>query len=162
MPIAEMIGLFLVGYGIWFTARGFGMYIRVGKDWWRPTSRKTRYPYPAAGILLGICFVILGMRFALNYAWPNASILGYIGGATFLVVLVIGIVQPRFLHPRWYGALEDRFGKKGMTRLRSSAFKVEAEEWREIVATELTFSRWVDRTMPSELPRQKRGYKRNE
>ena len=157
MRAAEMIGLVLVGYGIWFAARGVGMWFGTDKNWWRPKSRRERYPYPAAGILLGICFVILGTRFALNYTWDNARILGYVGGGLFVIVLVAGVAQPRFLHPRWYGALEDRLGKKGMLQLRSVAFNLDQDEWLEITASEVEFNAWVDRAIPGHKPAG-RGY----
>jgi hypothetical protein len=157
--IAELIGVFLVGYGIWFAYKGVLRELGYGKDWWRPLQNRKRYPYPAAGLLLGLCFVLLGTRFALNSAWKNARILGYVGGGLFVVVLVIGVAQPRFLHPKWYGRLWDRFGKDGMSRLKRAAIELEDAEWTEIDASPLTFDRWVDRVMPRANP-VGRGFKR--
>jgi len=160
LVVAEMIGLALIGYGIWFGVRGIAMWVGSDKIWWRPLGQKNRYPYPAAGALLGVCFMILGARFALHYLWENAGILGYIGGGIFLIVLVVGVGQPRFLHPRWYGALEDRLGKKGMTRLRTAALKLDVDEWLEIAASENRFIEWANKTVPWP-ERQSRGYRRN-
>ncbi len=163
MPIAELIGLALVAYGIWLRIRGGIMWFSTRKDWWRPLSHRNRYPYPASGVLLGVCFVVLGFRFALHYAWgPNAQVLGYVGGGLFAVVLIAGITQPRFLHPRWYGVLEDRFGKKAMLRLRAAAYKMETEEWIELTASEDAFNEWVERTMPRQASRPGRGYQKGE
>ena len=133
------------------------MWFGTDKNWWRPKSRRERYPYPVAGILLGICFAILGTRFALNYTWDNARVLGYVGGGLFVIVLVAGVAQPRFLHPRWYGALEDRLGKKGMLRLRSAAFNLDPDEWLLVTASEDEFNVWVDRAIPGHKPAG-RGY----
>jgi hypothetical protein len=162
MLLAEMIGIALVGYGIWFGARAIDMWLGAKKDWWRPLTYRNRHPYPAAGVLLGLCFIVLGTRFALNYVWEQARILGYVGGGLFAAVLVIGIVQPRFLHPKWYGALEDRYGKKRMIRLKAAALKVEPEEWLEVIDTEEAFNAWVERTMPGEMQRQSQGYRKSE
>jgi hypothetical protein len=159
--IAELIGVALVGYGMWFAYKGLLRVAGDGKDWWRPLRNRKRYPYPAAGVLLGICFALLGLRFALNSVWPSAKILGYIGGGLFIVVLVIGVAQPRFLHPKWYGRLWDRFGKEGMSRLQRAAFALEDQEWIEINASPTTFSRWVDRVMPRARP-SGRGYSPNQ
>jgi hypothetical protein len=158
---AEIIGLTLAGYGVWFAIRGAGMLFWSGKDWWRPLDSRKRYPYPAAGVLLGVCFVLLGLRFALHFSWEGASILGYVGGGLFIVVFVAGIAQPRFLHPQWYGVLEDRLGKKDMRRLRAAAFKLDKEEWLEVDATEESFNAWVDRVVPH-TPKPSRGYKKGE
>jgi hypothetical protein len=154
-----LIGMALIGYGIWFGARGVVMWITGKKDWWRPADRRSRYPYPVAGILLGVFFVILGARFALHYVWPNAAILGYVGGALFLIVLAAGVGQPRFLHPPWYGELEDRLGRKGVQQLRAAAFKMDKEEWVEIAESDSEFSEWVARTAPARV-HQSRGYKK--
>jgi hypothetical protein len=105
--------------------------------------------------------VLLGLRFALHFSWEGASILGYVGGGLFVVVFVVGIAQPRFLHPRWYGVWEDRLGKKGMRRLRAAAFKLDQEEWLEVDATEESFNAWVDRAVPH-TPKPSRGYKESE
>jgi hypothetical protein len=158
--VAELIGVSLVGYGIWFTYKGILRILGDGKDWWRPYQNRRRYPYPAAGALLGLCFALLGARFALNSVWARAAILGYIGGGLFVIVVVIGIAQPRFLHPKWYGRLWDRFGREGIARLRRAACALEDQEWREIDSSALAFERWVDRVMP---PARKagRGYKQN-
>ena len=158
MYIAELIGVFLVGYGIWFAYKGILRELGYGKDWWRPLRDRKRYPYPVAGLLLGLCFVLLGARFALNSVWQNARILGYVGGGLFVVVLLIGIAQPRFLHPKWYGRLWDRFGKEGMSHLKRAANELEDVEWAEIDASPLTFDRWVDQVMPRTSP-VSRGFK---
>jgi hypothetical protein len=160
--IAELIGVCLVGYGIWFMSRGVKNHLGIDKDWWRPLGHQKRYPYPVAGILLGVCFVLLGLRFALNTTWGYANILGYAGGALFVVVLVIGVAQPRFFHPQWYSQLEARLGKKGMLRLRHAAFQVEADEWLEVVASEVSFNEWVDKVMPAQRLQQSRGYARRD
>jgi hypothetical protein len=156
--IAELIGVFLVGYGIWFTNRGIQRALGADKDWWRPLRNRKRYPYPAAGALLGVCFACLGARFALNNVWGHAPILGYVGGGLFAVVVVVGIAQPRFLHPRWYGRLWDRYGREGMARLRRAAYELEDEKWVEIDSSEITFDRWVERVMPR-FSSADRGYK---
>jgi hypothetical protein len=156
--IAELIGVFLVAYGLWFTYKGILRALGDSKDWWRPLRNRKRYPYPAAGTLLGMCFVLLGVRFALQRAWDRAAILGYTGAGLFAIVLVIGTVQPRFLHPRWYGLLWDRFGKEGLSRLERAACQLEDKEWNEINASPLTFDRWVERVMPS-VPRARGGLK---
>jgi hypothetical protein len=166
--VAELIGIFLVGYGIWFTYKGIVRITSGEKDWWRPTSRRNRYPYPVAGTLLGICFVVLGLRFALNSVWEHARVLSYVGIGLFALVLITGIVQPRFLHPRWYGQLQDRLGREGLARLRRQAFEVDAEEWAEIVASDSAFEAWVNRktpgrVMPGGPPRATgRGYSRSQ
>jgi hypothetical protein len=147
--IAELIGVFLVAYGIWFTYQGILRALGDGKDWWRPLQNRKRYPYPAAGALLGMCFVSLGARFALQSTWDRASVLGYVGLGLFAIVLVIGTVQPRFLHPKWYGRLWDRFGKEGMSHLERAACQLEDKEWQEINSSTLTFDRWVERVMPA-------------
>jgi hypothetical protein len=157
--VAEVIGLALIGYGIWFGARGVVVWTTAKKEWWRPVDRRNRYPYPAAGILLGVFFVILGARFALHYVWPRAAALGYAGGILFLVVLAAGVGQPRFLHPPWYRELEDRVGRKGVQQLRSAAFKMDKEEWLEIAESESEFRAWVERTAPVQV-HHTRGYKK--
>jgi hypothetical protein len=131
------------------------------KDWWRPLDRKNRYPYPAAGLLLGLCFVLFGLRYALNYAWAGAPRLSYVGIGLFAFVLLAGIIQPRFLHPRWYGALEDRLGKKAMTRLRAEAHKLDGEEWAEVTSSKESFDEWVDGALPHQQ-RQSRGFRRED
>jgi len=158
--IAELIGVCLVGYGIWFTYKGILRALGDDKDWWRPLRNRKRYPYPVAGALLGMCFILLGARFALNRVWRHASVLGYAGGGLFVVVLIVGVAQPRFLHPKWYGRLWDRFGREGMSRLRRAAYELEDTEWTEINASPLTFDRWVDRVMPRVKPAG-RGYKQD-
>jgi hypothetical protein len=90
----------------------------------------------------------------------HARILGYVGGALFVLVLVAGVSQPRFLHPQWYRRLHDRLGKKAMSRLRSEAFKLDREEWLEVTASEELFHKWVDRTIPREMRQPHRGYSR--
>jgi len=156
---AEIIGLVLVGYGIWYAYKGILRLFTGEKDWWRPLTRQQRYPYPAAGVLLGICFVVLGLRFALNNVWEHARTLSYAGIATFVLVLVTGVVQPRFLHPAWYGGLEDRLGKQRLGLLQREARKVPPDEWTEILATQGAFEHWVDRNAPSRPVGRQRGYK---
>ena len=160
MYIAELIGLALIGYGFWFGARGVVIWVTEKKTWWRPVDRSSRYPYPAAGILLSVVFIILGARFALNGIWERAAILGYIGGVLFLLVLAAGIGQPRFLHPPWYRKLEDQFGKKGVQQLRSAAFNMDKEEWIEITDSPQEFDAWVARAAPAPQPHRSRGYKK--
>ena len=154
MFIAELIGVFLVGYGIWFTGKGVQMALGIAKGWWRPMRGKKRYPYPVAGILLGICFAVLGLRFALNSIWVHVQVLSYVGGALFVLVLVVGIAQPRFLHPRWYGHLEGRYGKEGVAHLKQVAHQLEDEQWIEVCSTEESFDRWAKRTMSGWTPSQ--------
>jgi hypothetical protein len=158
---AVFIGLILTGYGVWFTVRGIGMVWGDRKDWWRPMDRKSRYPYPVAGLLLGVCFVLFGLRYTLHFTWASAPMLGYAGGGLFVIVLLAGIIQPRFLHPRWYGDLEDRLGKKAVARLRAKAHRLDGEEWLEITASKESFDEWVDDALPHQ-PRQSRGFKRGE
>ena len=79
----------------------------------------------------------------------------------FIVVLVIGIAQPRIFHPRWYGRLWDRFGREGMQRLKRAAHELEDDEWIEIDSSALTFDRWVERVMPRVRP-SARGYKQKQ
>lgn len=161
MVISELIGVVLVGYGIWFASRGVQKHFGVDKEWWRPLTRKERYPYPFAGMLLGIVFVLLGLRFALDNVWAKAATLGYAGGGVFILVIVIGVIQPRLLHPGWYGALEDRLGRQAMARLKQAAFEVEVEEWIEIRASESAFGAWVNRVMPDQRRRPSRGYSKD-
>jgi hypothetical protein len=155
--IAEAIGVFLVGYGIWFTNKGVQMALGIGRGWWRPTKGKKRYPYPIAGVMLGICFTVLGLRFALNSIWVHVQILSYVGGALFVVVLVIGVVQPRFLHPRWYGRLEDRYGREGVAHLKQAAHQLEDEQWIEVCSTEEAFDHWARQAMFGWKPTQSPG-----
>jgi hypothetical protein len=157
---AELIGLVMVGYGIWFGVRGAKMYLSGDKSWWRHPSRKERYPYPAAGFLLSFVFVLSGSVFLLHYTWPNARMLGYAAGVVFVFVLVIGVVQPSILHPRWYGQLEKQFGRKAMDKLRAAAYAVPIEEWREIVASDEAFHAWVAETAPAQPRHQSRAYKK--
>jgi hypothetical protein len=158
---AELIGVFLVGYGIWFSGEGVKRLMDNAKDWWRPTRGKRRYPYPVAGILLGVCFVLMGLVFALNNLWAGARSLVWAGVGMFVLVLIAGIAQPHFLHPRWYAKLEDKFGKKGVARLKREAFSMEDEEWQEVAATDATFERWADRIMPS-LRQTSRAFQKKE
>jgi hypothetical protein len=155
---AEFIGVILVGYGMWYGYKGIVRLLTGEKDWWRPSNRQQRYPYPAAGILLGICFVVLGLRFALDNVWAQARLLGYVGIGLFVLVLVAGVVQPRFLHPKWYGRLYDRLGRQRLMLLQQEARKVPSDEWNEIVATEGAFDYWVNRTAPNRAPGRPRGY----
>jgi hypothetical protein len=159
--IAELIGVFLFAYGMWFAYRGILRALGDNRDWWRPLRNRKRYPYPVAGVLLGLCFVLLGARFALNSVWMRAQILGYVGAGLFGIVLVVGIAQPRFLHPRWYGRLWDRFGREGMSRLQRAAYELADEEWIEIDASPTAFDRWVDRVMP-QVSSTGRGYKQQD
>lgn len=162
MIIAELIGVFLVGYGMWFTAEGIKRHFGGAKDWWRPVKGKRRYPYPIAGALLGVCFADMGLVFALHNLWAYARSLVWVGVGLFVLVLATGIGQPRFLHPRWYGELEDRYGKKGLMRLKREAFLMEEEEWQEIASSESAFKQWVGRTMPHRARSSNRGYERPE
>ena len=155
---AELIGVVLVGYGMWYIYRGAVRLLGKEKDWWRPVSRQQRYPYPAAGILLGICFAVLGLRFALNNAWEQSHILSYVGIGLFVLVLVTGVVQPRFLHPQWYGRLQDRHGKRGVALLQRKAQQTEPGEWTEIVDSDSAFEQWVNRNAPSSAHGRRRGY----
>jgi hypothetical protein len=160
MFVAELIGIALVAYGMWFAYRGLDMWFGTNREWWRPISHRKRYPYPAAGILLGVCFILLGLRFALNSVWAQARILGYAGGVLFVVVLLAGVIQPRWLHPDWYRRLHDRLGKERMSKLRAKAFELEGQEWQEISASEDLFQKWVDRAAPKEVSASSRGYDR--
>jgi hypothetical protein len=155
---AEIVGVVLVGYGMWYCYKGVVRIAGSEKDWWRPASRRQRYPYPAAGILLGICFIVLGLRFALNNAWERAHVMSYVGMGLFVLVLATGVVQPRFLHPAWYGRLQDRFGKQRLTLLQRVAQQTDADEWAEIVASDTAFEQWVSRNAPSSVPARRRGY----
>jgi hypothetical protein len=159
--LGELLGILLVGYGLWYAYKGFVRLLTGEKDWWRPANRRQRYPYPAAGVVLGLCFAVLGLRFALNYVWEHARVLGYVGLGLFVVVMLLGVVQPRFLHPRWYGQLQDRLGKQRLVLLQGKARQVDGEEWAEIVASEASFEQWVNRTAPggsSGQGRRPRGY----
>jgi len=156
---AEFVGVVLVGYGIWYGYKGVVRVLGGEKDWWRPETRQKRYPYPAAGILLGICFLVLGLRFALHNVWEQARTLGFVGIGLFVLVLVLGVVQPRFLHPKWYGRLQDRLGKQRLMLLQRGAQKIDADEGTMIVASDLAFEQWVNRTAPSGVQgRRQRGY----
>ena len=155
---AEFVGVVLVAYGIWYSYKGIMRLLGSEKDWWRPQNRQQRYPYPAAGILLGICFVVLGLRFALNNVWEQARTLSYVGIALFVLVLTVGVVQPRFLHPGWYGRLQDRLGKQRLMLLQREAQKVESDEWAEIIALDAAFDQWVNRAAPSRPQGRQRGY----
>ena len=158
---AEFVGVILVGYGLWYVYRGFVRLFSGEKDWWRPISRQQRYPYPAAGVLLGVCFVVLGLRFALNNVWEQARVLSYVGIGLFVLVMLTGVVQPRFLHPGWYGRLQDRLGKQRLMLLQREARKVPADEWTEILSTEGAFDHWVSRSAPSVPQVRRRGYKQD-
>lgn len=160
MRAAELIGLVMVAYGVWFGARGIKMYLSGDKSWWRHPSRKERYPYPAAGFLLSLVFILSGLVFLLNNVWANARVLGYVAGVLFVFVVVIGVAQPIILHPRWYSQLEKRFGKKGSDKLRAAAYAVPIEEWREIIASDKTFDAWIDQSAPGQTRHQSRSYKK--
>jgi hypothetical protein len=159
--IAELMGVFLVAYGIWFSGEGVKKLMDAAKDWWRPIKGTRRYPYPVAGILLGICFVLMGLVFALNSVWAHARVLVWAGIGVFVLVLVAGIGQPRFLHPHWYGELEDRLGRKRMMQLRRAAFQTEDEDWKEIVSSKVFFDEWVKRAAPKDMQSPGRGYRSN-
>jgi hypothetical protein len=158
----EFIGLLLAGYGIWFSAQGVRRWLGAEKDWWRPLRRQRRYPYPAAGVLLGLCFFTMGLMFALRDAWVQARGLAWVGGGLFVLVMAAGIAQPRFLHPPWYGQLQDRYGKQGVLRLKDAAWRMEEEEWSEVTAAEPLFEAWVKQVMPGPAEPLRRGYKRAE
>ncbi len=161
MSISELLGVGLFGYGIWFTAEGVKRCLGDNKDWWRPLEkRKRHYPYPASGVLLGVCFMVMGLTFALQNVWEHSRKLAYAGGAIFVLVLVVGVAQPRFLHPRWYARLHDRLGNKGVMRLRRAALQMDDEDWREIVASEEEFEAWVARAVPRRPREPRRGYKK--
>jgi hypothetical protein len=155
---AEFVGVLLVGYGMWYGYKGFVRLFGKEKDWWRPASRRQRYPYPAAGVMLAICFIVLGLRFALNNVWEQARVLGYVGIGLFVVVLLLGVLQPRFLHPKWYGRLQDRFGKQRLMLLQREAQKTDVDEWASIVESDVAFEQWVNRNAPGNLPSRRRGY----
>lgn len=159
--IAELIGVIMIGYGLWFGFRGLRMHFSADKSWWRQLSHRERYPYPAAGVLLSAVFVLGGMVFLLNYVVPNAAYFGYAAGITFILVLVVGVWQPRILHPRWYRDLEDRVGKSGLQKLKTAAYEMPTEEWRQVIASDAEFEAWVSRTLPAQ-PRRKagRGYRK--
>jgi len=161
LVVAELIGVVLIGYGIWFGSRGVRMQFNSDKEWWRPTHRNKRYPYPVSGMLLGVFFMLLGGRFALNYAWEQAALLGYIGAGMFVIVVVVGVAQPRIFHPKWYRQLEDRLGKKAVPKVRAAALKMETAEWAEIVASEARFEEWVQDTAPR-TGRASRGFRPGE
>lgn len=158
--VAEMIGLAMIGYGLWFGLRGVKMQFSNDKGWWRHLSRQQRYPYPVAGQLLGLVFVLTGLVFLLNALVQNARYFGYVAGGILVLVLIIGVWQPRVFHPRWYRDLEDRVGKKEMQKLKVAAYEMPVEEWREIAATEAGFNAWVDKTVPSQPHRPGRGYRK--
>ena len=160
--MGELMGIFLVGYGIWFSAEGVKRQLSGAKDWWRPIRRRRRYPYPASGFLLGLVFVAMGLVFALHNLWENSRLMAWVGGGLFVLVLAAGIGQPRFLHPRWFGDLEDRHGRKAVLKLKQSATEVEDEEWKEIAATQAAFDAWVSRTLPSNRRATGRGYGKGE
>ena len=158
MPITEFLGVVLVGYGLWFASEGIRRTFGTHKDWWRPVKGKKRYAYPVASVLLGICFVVAGLSAALSSVWASAQILLYVAAGLFVLVLVVGVAQPRFLHPRWYGALEDRYGVKGVARLKEAALQMDDEEWIELAASEDFFDDWVRKTAPRKSDSQGRGY----
>ncbi len=160
--IAELIGLAMIGYGLWFGFRGLKMHFSTDKSWWRQLSHRERYPYPAAGVLLSVVFVLGGMVFLLNYVVANAVYFGYAAGITFILVLVVGVWQPRALHPRWYRSLEDRVGKKGLQMLKTAAYEMPTEEWREIAASDAEFDAWVAKILPTQPRRPSRGYRKRE
>lgn len=158
--VGEMIGLTLSGYGLWFAVRGIKMYLSTDKAWWRPINRQNRYPYPVAGVLLGVFFVLAGLVFLLHNVWPQSVVLGYIGGGLFVLVFIIGIAQPRLLHPRWYGLLEDQLGRPALDRLKKLAQAMEPEEWDEVNASHDAFVQWAtQKTLPYQ-PKKARGYKK--
>ena len=97
---------------------------------------------------------------SLGKTGVTLPMLGYGGGALFVVVLLAGIIQPRFLHPKWYGDLEDRLGKKAMVRLKGEAVELDVEEWQKVTASRESFDAWVDDVLPQQL-RKSRGFKRD-
>ena len=99
-----------------------------------------------------------GILHALSSVWASAQILLYVAAGLFVLVLVVGVAQPRFLHPRWYGALEDRYGVKGVARLKEAALQMDDEEWIELAASEDFFDDWVRKTAPRKSDSQGRGY----
>lgn len=162
MAVAEMIGLALIGYGLWFGFRGIKMHFSNDKGWWRHLSHKERYPYPAAGLLLSLVFVLAGLAFLLHFHVENAAYFGYVAGIAFIFVLIVGVWQPRVFHPRWYRDLEDQVGKKGMQKLKAVAYEMPVEEWREIATSDASFSAWVDKTVPGQVQRSSRGYRKTD
>ena len=162
MRIGELIGLVLIGYGIWFAVRGVKVYLGTDKNWWRPLDRRQRYPYPIAGILMGVFFVSMGITFVSYNVWSHAPVLGYVGGGVFLLVIVVGVAQPRFCHPHWYGELEDRLGRERVEQLKLIARRMENAEWTEVTACEASFNAWVAQRSPLLSRRQGRGYKRRD
>lgn len=160
MPIAELIGLILIGYGIWFGTRGVTMYLQADKSWWRHPSRRERYPYPAAGLLLSLVFVLSGLVFLLNRIWLYAPFFGYGAGGMFVLVIVIGVSQPRSLHPHWYGKLVDRLGRKAVDGLKAAAYQMPIEEWRQVIASDQTFENWVSKSAPAPVRHHSRGYQK--
>jgi hypothetical protein len=143
---------------MWYSYKGLVRLFSGEKDWWRPASRRQRYPYPAAGVMLGICFIVLGLRFALNNVWEQASLLSYVGIGLFVVVLLLGILQPRFLHPKWYGRLQDRLGKQRLMLLQREAQKTDLDEWAVIAKSDAAFEQWVNRNAPGSAPPRRRSY----
>ena len=108
---------------------------------------------------MGVCFIVLGLRFALHNVWENARVLGFVGIGLFALVLVGGVTQPRVFHPKWYGRLQDQLGKQRLMRLQRKAQQTPADEWALIVASDASFDQWVDRNAPSAIPpRRRRGY----
>ncbi|MBN1935772.1 MAG: hypothetical protein JW934_13975 [Anaerolineae bacterium] len=160
--VAEMIGLIMVGYGLWYGFRGIKIHFSTDKSWWRYLSRRERYPYPAAGLLLSLVFVLAGLVFLLHFLVENATYFGYAAGIVFVLVLIIGIWQPRALHPRWYRELEDRVGKKEMRKLKAAAYEMPSEEWRAIATSDTEFSAWVDKIVPGRVRHASRGYRKLE
>ena len=162
MQIAEFIGLTLIGYGIWFGFRGIKIYFSTDKSWWRYPSRKERYPYPVAGLLLSLVFVLAGLVFVLYHTFgEQARAFGYAAGAAFILVLVIGIAQPPIFHPKWYARLQKKFGKKGVAQLKTAAYKMPLEEWQEIAASHDVFTEWATKTAPAQTHHHSRGYKKS-
>jgi hypothetical protein len=157
----EFVGVMLVGYGIWYGYKGIVRLFGSEKDWWRPRTRRQRYPYPAAGVLLGICFVVLGLRFAIQNVWEHARILGWVGIGLVIVVIVLGVVQPRFLHPRWYARLHDRLDRRRVILLQQKAQRTPYDEWVEVVASDASFEQWVNRNVPSSPQGRGRAYAKN-
>jgi hypothetical protein len=146
---------------MWYAYKGLVRLFGGEKDWWRPANRQQRYPYPAAGVILGICFIVLGLRFALHNVWEQASLLSYVGIGLFVVVLLLGVLQPRFLHPKWYGRLQDRFGRQRLMLLQREAQKTDPDEWAVIVKSDAAFEQWVNRNAPGSTPPRRRGYDRS-
>ena len=161
MGIAEAIGIVLIGYGAWFMWRGVRIYMTGDKNWWRPANRTQRYPYPIAGISLGLFILLGGLTFLLNNTLEWAEWFGYVGGGFFVLTFVLGIARPRIFHPPWYADLLDQYGEENVYRLQGTARRLPDEEWQIIAESDESFHQWVTGEMRDrKRQQQKRGYKK--